>query len=99
MGAYQDMHQPGGKPAVTGKAPELQLTFEHVYLTEPEAARLLDGHRIRLRERVMDPKAKIVGEVIKQLRPLDTLPTPDEARGQFRRMGEMLDEAPPSQVQ
>jgi acetyl esterase len=93
------MHQPRGKPAVTGKAPEFQLTFEHVYLTEPEAARLLDGHRIRRGERVMDPKAQIVGEVIKQLRPLDTLPTPDEARGQFRRMVEMLDEAPPSSIQ
>jgi CBS-domain-containing membrane protein len=60
------MHQPRGKPAVTGKAPEFQLTFEHVYLTEPEAARLLDGHRIQRGERVMDPKAQIVGEVIKQ---------------------------------
>ena len=84
---------------MTGKAPEPQLTFEHVYLTEPEAARLLDGHRIRRGERVMDPKAQIVGEVIKQLRPLDTLPTPDEARGQFRRMVEMLDEPPPSSIQ
>ena len=54
---------------MTGKAPEPQLTFEHVYLTEPEAARLLDEHRIRRGERVMDPKAQIVGEVIKQLRP------------------------------
>jgi hypothetical protein len=70
---YQDMHQSGGKPTVTGKAPEPQLTFEHVYLTEPEAAWLLDGHRIRRGERVMDPKAQIVGEVIKQLRPVDTL--------------------------
>ena len=26
-------------------SPELPLTIEHVYLTEPEAARLLDGHR------------------------------------------------------
>jgi acetyl esterase len=84
---------------VTGKSPEFQLTFEHVYLTETEAARLLDGHRIRRGERVMDLTAQIVGEMIKQLRPLDTLPTPDEARGQFRRMVEMLDEPPPSSIQ
>jgi acetyl esterase len=84
---------------VTGKAPESQLAFEHVYLTEPEAVKLLDGHRLRRGKRVMDPKAQIVGEVIKQLRPPDTLPTPEEARGQFRRMVELLDEPPPASVQ
>ena len=47
----------------------------------------------------MDPKAQIVGEVIKQLRPPDTLPMPEEARGQFRRMVELLDEPPPASVQ
>ena len=54
---------------MTGKTPEPQLTFEHVYLTEPEATRLLEGHRLRRGERVMDPKAQIVGAVIRQLRP------------------------------
>jgi acetyl esterase len=98
-GAYRATHQSGKKAAVTGKAPELQLTFEHLYLTEPEAARLLDGHRIQRGERVMDPKAQIVGEVIKQLRPPDTLPTPEETRGQFQRMVELLDEPPPASVQ
>jgi acetyl esterase len=97
--ANQAMYQRGGKTAVTGKAPELQLTFEHVYLTEPEAARLLQGNRVRRGERVMDPKAQIVGEVIKQLRPPDTLPTPEEARGQFQRMVELLDEPPPGSVE
>ena len=47
----------------------------------------------------MDSKAQIVGEVIKQLRPPDTLATPEEARGQFQRMVELLDEPPPASVQ
>jgi acetyl esterase len=97
--AYQAAYQPEERTAVTGKAPEPQLTFEHVYLTEPEATRLLEGHRLRRGERVMDPKAQIVGEVIKQLRPPDTLPTPQEARGQFQRMVELLDEPPPASVE
>jgi acetyl esterase len=84
---------------VTANLPELPLTIEHLHLSEPEAARLLDGHRLRRGERVMDPKAQIVGEVIKQLRPPDSLPTPEEARGQFRKMVEMLDEPPPASVQ
>jgi acetyl esterase len=84
---------------VTAHFPELQLTFEHLHLSEPEAARLLDGHLLRRGERVMNPKAQIVGEVIKQLRPPDMLPTPEEARGQFRKMVEMLDEPPPASVQ
>src|SRR4051794_3705105 len=98
MGAHRAAHQPGGKAAVTGKAPELELAFEHVYLTEPEAARLLDGHHLRRGERVMDPKAQVVGEVIRRLRPPDVLPTVEEARGQFRRMVELLDEPPPASV-
>jgi len=61
-GAYQAMHQSGGKPAVTGKAPEPQLTFEHVYLTEPEAARLLDGHRIRRGEMLRLPRLSAGGQ-------------------------------------
>src|SRR3954454_1290816 len=90
--------QPGKKQAVTADLPELPLTVEHLHLTEPEATRLLEGHRLRRGERVMDSKAQIVGEVIKQLRPPDTLPTPEEARGQFQRMVELLDEPPPASV-
>ena len=54
---------------MTGKAPEPQLTFEHVYLTEPEAARLLDGYPIRRGEWVMEPKAQIVGQADQTCRP------------------------------
>ena len=84
---------------MTADLPELPLTVEHLHLTEPEATRLLEGHRLRRGERVMDPKAQIVGEVIRQLRPPDSLPTPEEARGQFRKMVELLDEPPPVSVQ
>src|SRR3954453_7986200 len=91
--------QPGKTETVTADLPELPLTVEHLHLTEPEAARLLEGRRLRRGERVMDPKAQIVGEVIRQLRPPDSLPTPEEARGQFRKMVELLDEPPPASVQ
>jgi acetyl esterase len=83
---------------VTADLPELPLTVEHLHLTEPEATRLLKGRRLRRGERVMDPKAQIVGEVIRQLRPPDSVPTPEEARGQFRKMVELLDEPPPVSV-
>jgi acetyl esterase len=84
---------------VTADLPELSLSVEHLHLTEPEATRLLEGRRLRRGERVMDPKAQIVGEVIRQLRPPDSVPTPEEARGQFRKMVELLDEPPPVSVQ
>ncbi|MGF7213602.1 acetyl esterase [Skermanella aerolata] len=83
---------------MTADLPELPLSVEHLHLTEPEATRLLEGRRLRRGERVMDPKAQIVGEVIRQLRPPDSLPTPEEARGQFRKMVELLDEPPPVSV-
>ncbi|EWY41727.1 acetyl hydrolase [Skermanella stibiiresistens SB22] len=84
---------------MTGDIPETELTFEHIHLTEPEAARLLEGRLIRRGERVMDPKAQIVGEVIKRLRPPGALPTPEEARGQFRKMVELLDKPPPGSIE
>lgn len=76
---------------MTENLPELRLTAEHLHLTEADAERLLEG-RLRRGERVMDPKAQVVGEVIKQLRSPDALPTPQESRGQFRKMVELLDE-------
>jgi acetyl esterase len=73
---------------------ELQLTLEHAYLSGAEAAGLLEGRRLRRGGRVMDPKAQTIGELIRQLRPPDLLPTPEEAREQFQRMVELLDEPP-----
>ena len=46
--------------------PKLELS--HTMLTEEDALRLLDGHRIRLGSRTMDPKAQIVGEFVKSIR-------------------------------
>ena len=83
---------------MTADLPELSLSVEHLHLSEPEATRLLEDRRLRRGERVMDPKAQIVGEVIRQLRPPDSVPTPEEARGQFRKMVELLDEPPPVSV-
>jgi hypothetical protein len=55
---------------------ELQLTLEHAYLSEAEAAGLLEGRRLRRGGRVMDPKAQIIGELIRQLRPPTFCPRP-----------------------
>ncbi len=46
----------------------------------------------------MDPKAQLVGELIRQQRPPDQLPTPEEARRQFRRMVELFDDPAPASV-
>ncbi len=45
-------------------------TFElaHTAMSEAEALRFLEGHRISLGGRTMDPKAQIVGEFVKSIR-------------------------------
>lgn len=83
---------------MTERSGKLELRLEHAYMDEAEAARLLEGRRIRRGERVMDPKAQLVGELILSLRPPDYLPPPDEARGQFRKMVGVFDEPPPASV-
>ena len=74
------------------------FTLEDAYLGEDEAARLLEGRRIRRGDRVMDPKAQLLGEFIVSLRPPDQLPTPEESRVQFRRMVDLFDGPPPKSV-
>ena len=74
------------------------FTLEDAYLGEDEAARLLEGRRIRRGDRVMDPKAQLLGEFIVSLRPPDQLPTPEELRVQFRRMVDLFDGPPPEFV-
>ena len=74
------------------------FTLEDAYLGEDEAARLLEGRRIRRGDRVMDPKAQLLGEFIVSLRPPDQLPTPEELRVQFRRMVDLFDGPPPESV-
>ena len=46
----------------------MKLELSHTAMSEDEALRFLDGHRIRLGHRTMDPKAQIVGEFVKSIR-------------------------------
>jgi acetyl esterase len=74
--------------------PKLELS--HTAMTEEEALRFLDGHRIRLGARTMDPKAQIVGEFVKSIRVPGYYPPLPELRQQLRTMVMLMDEpAPP----
>ena len=44
------------------------LDMSHTAMSEEDALRFLDGHRIRMGSRTMDPKAQIVGEFVKSIR-------------------------------
>ena len=44
------------------------LDLSHTQMSEEEALRLLDGHRITVGGRTMDPKAQIVGEFVNSIR-------------------------------
>jgi acetyl esterase len=72
------------------------MEFAHTLLSEAEALRLLDGHRISRGGRTMDPKAQIVGEFVKSIRKPGYFPPLPELRQQLRTMVDLLDEpAPP----
>ena len=73
----------------------MQLELSHTTLTEDEALRLLDGHRIRQGNRVMDPKAQIVGEFVKSIRVPGYFPPLPELRQQLRTMVTLMDEPAP----
>ncbi len=74
--------------------PKLELA--HTALSEEEALRFLDGHRIRMGQRTMDPKAQIVGEFVKSIRVPGYYPPLPELRQQLRTMVTLMDEpAPP----
>ena len=47
---------------MTDRAVLPKLELAHTLMSEEDALRFLDGHRIRRGSRVMDPKAQIVGE-------------------------------------
>jgi acetyl esterase/lipase len=74
--------------------PKLELS--HTMLTEEEALRLLDGHRISLGHRTMDPKAQIVGEFVKSIRVPGYFPPLPELRQQLRTMVGLMDEPAPA---
>src|SRR5438093_5850872 len=74
--------------------PKLELS--HTAMSEPDALRFLEGHRIRLGDRTMDPKAQIVGEFVKSIRVPGYFPPLPELRQQLRTMVGLMDEPAPA---
>jgi acetyl esterase len=72
------------------------LELAHTLMSEEEALRFLDGHRIRLGSRTMDPKAQIVGEFVKSIRVPGHFPPLPELRQQLRTMVTLMDEPAPA---
>jgi acetyl esterase len=72
------------------------LELSHTALSEEEALRFLDGHRISLGGRTMDPKAQIVGEFAKSIRVPGYFPPLPELRQQLRTMVALMDEPAPT---
>ena len=72
------------------------LELSHTALSEDEALRFLEGHRIRLGHRTMDPKAQIVGEFAKSIRKPGYYPPLPELRQQLRTMVSLMDEPAPA---
>ena len=75
-------------------APALEL--QHIAMSEEEALRFLDGHRISRGRRTMDPKAQIVGEFVKSIRVPGYYPPLPELRQQLRTMVALMDEPAPA---
>jgi len=71
------------------------LDLSHTAMSEDEALRFLDGHRIRMGSRTMDPKAQIVGEFVKSIRVPGYYPPLPELRQQLRAMVNLMDEPAP----
>jgi len=81
---------------MSGTSPPPKLELAHTTMSEAEALSFLDGHRIRLGQRTMDPKAQIVGEFVKSIRVPGVFPPLPELRQQLRTMVTLMDEpAPP----
>jgi acetyl esterase len=74
-------------------APALEL--QHTMLSEEDALRFLDGHRISRDGRTMDPKAQIVGEFVKSIRVPGYYPPLAELRQKLRTMVTLMDEPAP----
>jgi len=71
------------------------LELSHTTMSEEEALRFLDGHRITMGGRTMDPKAQIVGEFVKSIRVPGYYPPLPELRQQLRVMVSLMDEPAP----
>jgi acetyl esterase len=72
------------------------LDMSHIGMSEEDALRFLDGHRIRRGDRTMDPKAQIVGEFVKSVRVPGYYPPLPELRQQLRLMVTLMDEPAPA---
>src|SRR5262249_9918763 len=75
-------------------APALML--QNTMMSEEEARRFLDGHRISLSGRTMDPKAQMVGEFVKSIRVRGSYPPLPGLRQQLKTMVGLMDEPAPS---
>ena len=81
---------------MTERLTQPKLELSHTAMSEDDALRFLDGHRIRLGSRVMDPKAQIVGEFVKSIRVPGYFPPLPELRQQLRTMVTLMDEPAPA---
>jgi acetyl esterase len=81
------MREPSTQPA---------LDMTHTAMSEEDALRFLDGHRIRMGSRTMDPKAQIVGEFVKSIRVPGFFPPLPELRQQLCVMVSLMDEPAPA---
>jgi acetyl esterase len=72
------------------------LMLEHTAMSEAEALKFLDGHRITRSGRTMEPKAQIVGEFVKSIRVPGYFPPLPELRQQLRTMVALMDEPAPT---
>src|SRR5881396_1551895 len=72
------------------------LELAHTAMSEEEALRFLEGHRISRGGRTMDPKAQIVGEFVKSVRVPGYFPPLPELRQQLRLMVTLMDEPAPA---
>ena len=79
-----------------GDAAALKIELAHTMLDEAAALAFLDGHRISLGGRTMDPKAQIVGEFAKSIRVPGYYPPLPELRQQVRTMTTLMDESAPA---
>src|SRR5947208_11052096 len=84
--------EPAKEPTMS--QPKLELA--HTLISEEEALRLLEGHRISLGTRTMDPKAQVVGEFVKSIRVPGVYPPLPELRQQLRTMVALMDEPAPA---
>src|SRR5215510_8063466 len=79
-------------------APKTATTLElaHTAMSEAEALHFLEGQRIKIGGRTMDPKPQIVGEFFKSIRVPAYFPPLPELRQQLRTMVTLMDEPAPA---